>query len=198
MRHLARLLPASVLVLTPTLALAHPGFGPTAGFGHGFFHPLSGIDHLLVMVAVGVFAARKGGRALWILPTSFVALMAVGGALGMAGIGLPFVETAIALSVVALGAAVALGIDMPTAAAAALVGMFALFHGHVHATEMPETAAGLAYGAGFMAATAMLHLLGIGLGLGFGRARGRIAERAQQLGGGAMALVGLVLMAGAL
>jgi urease accessory protein len=198
MRRLAPFLPAFALALTPTLASAHPGVGSAAGFAHGLLHPLSGIDHLLVMIAVGVYAARLGGRALWIVPASFVAVMMLGGAIGMAGIGLPFVEIAIALSVVALGGAIALGLDMPAATAAALVGVFALFHGHAHGAEMPETVSGLAYGAGFVAATVALHLAGIGLGVGFGRTRGIVAARARQLGGGAMALVGLVLMAGAL
>jgi urease accessory protein len=198
MSRIAYLSAAAAVALMPSLAFAHTAVGPTTGFAPGFLHPLGGIDHMLVMIAVGIYAAQLGGRALWVVPTSFVALMIVGGALGMGGLGLPFVEIGIALSVVALGGAVALGIDMPTAAAAALVGVFALFHGHAHGTEMPETASGLAYGAGFVAATAMLHLAGIAVGLGFGRARGVIIKRAGQLGGGAMALVGLVLMAGAL
>lgn len=194
MRRLNRFLPALALAFAPGVALAHTGVGSTAGLAHGFVHPLSGIDHLLVMIAVGVFAAQLGGRALWAIPASFVAIMAIGGALGMAGVALPFVEIAIAVSVVVLGMAVALGIDMPTVAAMALVGAFAIFHGHVHGTEMPATVSGFGYGLGFVAATAALHALGIGLGL----AMTRTGVRLRQVSGAAMALVGLVLVAGAL
>jgi urease accessory protein len=148
------------------VAEAHTGVGSTIGFTHGFLHPLSGIDHMLAMVAVGLFAARLGGRALWLVPSTFVAMMAVGGILGINAIPVPFVEIGIALSVLVLGAAVALDFSLPTAAAMALVGVFAIFHGHAHGAEMPETASGLTYGIGFMLATALLHVVGIGLGLG--------------------------------
>ncbi len=139
------------------VAEAHTGVGSTIGFTHGFMHPLSGIDHMLAMVAVGLFAARLGGSALWLVPSAFVAMMAVGGFLGISGVELPFVEIGIAASVIVLGAAVALDFNLPTAAAMALVGFFALFHGHAHGAEMPETANGLTYGIGFMLATALLH-----------------------------------------
>jgi len=194
MRRLIRFIPALALAFAPGLALAHTGMGSTAGLAHGFVHPLSGIDHLLVMIAVGVFAAQRGGRALWAVPASFVVIMAIGGALGMAGVALPYVEIAIAASVVVLGVAVALRIDVPTLAATALVGAFAIFHGHAHGTEMPATVSGLGYGLGFVAATAALHAVGIGLGL----VMTRTGTRVRQVGGAAMALVGLVLVAGAL
>jgi urease accessory protein len=172
MSHAVRILSALSLAFAPGIALAHTG-GATAaaGFTHGLVHPLGGIDHLVVMVAVGVFAAQLGGRTLWAVPASFVALMAVGGALGVTGVGLPFVEVAIALSVVALVAAVVLRVRMPSVAAAALVGAFAIFHGHAHGTEMPETASGLSYGLGFVVATAALHAIGIGLVSAVRRAR---------------------------
>jgi urease accessory protein len=162
MSHAVRLLSALSLAFAPGVAFAHTGAGSAAGLAHGLAHPLGGIDHLIVMVAVGVYAAQLGGRALWAVPASFVTLMAGGGALGMTGVGLPFVEIAIALSVVALVAAVVLRVRMPTIAAAALVGAFAIFHGHAHGTEMPETISSLSYGLGFVVATAALHAIGIG------------------------------------
>jgi urease accessory protein len=165
---------AALLALAPTAAFAHPGHDGASLVG-GFMHPLSGIDHIIAMVAVGVLAARLGGRALWLVPASFVAAMAVAGLAASAGVGLPYVETGIAVSVVVLGAIVALGVAMPIAVAMGLVAFFAVFHGHAHGMEMPETMSGLAYGAGFVAATAMLHGIGIGLGLAIVRARPRAA-----------------------
>ena len=173
-----------------------PGSAATAGLTHGFAHPLGGIDHVLVMVAVGLFAAHLGRRALWLVPLSFISMMVIGGAFGMAGIGLPFVEIGIGLSVVVLGLAVACGFHLPTAAAMALVGLFAIFHGHAHGAEMPETASGLAYGAGFALATALLHATGIVIGLGLGRAGAAIGRRALQTAGSAMALAGIAILAG--
>lgn len=175
------------LALSPTVAFAHTGIGATSGFWHGVSHPISGLDHILAMVTVGLFAWQLGGRALWMVPAAFVGLMALGGALGMAGIGMPFVETGIALSVIVLGAAVALNPRAPVAAAAALVGFFALFHGHAHGAEMPEDAGGLAYALGFMLATALLHAAGIGAGFGLGR----LSARTPMLMRGAGALVSL-------
>src|SRR4051812_14841148 len=125
-------LAAALLVAAGTAAQAHTGVGSTAGLAHGFVHPLGGIDHLLVMVAVGLFAAHLGGRALWLVPLSFISMIVIGGAFGMAGIGPPFVEIGIGLSVVVLGVAVACGFHLPTTAAMALVGLFAIFHGHAH------------------------------------------------------------------
>jgi urease accessory protein len=155
---------AVLLALVPTVAFAHPGHdGP--GLVAGFLHPLGGVDHIIAMVAVGLLAARLGGRALWLVPASFVGTMAVAGLAAMAGLGLPFVETGIALSVVVLAAVAILGVAMPVAAAMGLVAFFAVFHGYAHGAEMPETASGFAYGAGFVAATALLHGVGIGIGL---------------------------------
>lgn len=181
--------------LLPTAALAHTGIGDTGGFAHGFWHPIGGLDHVLAMVAVGAFAARLGGRALWIVPTAFVAMMAVGGFMGMEGIQLPFVETGVALSVVVLGVAVALRWKLPVAAAGALVGLFAIFHGHAHGGEMPVDASGLTYATGFMLATALLHVVGIGLGLGVGKIGAR-SKLILQASGGAMALAGVALLSG--
>jgi urease accessory protein len=186
---------ALAAALLPTAALAHTGVGDTDGFAHGFWHPVGGFDHVLAMVAVGALAACLGGRALWIVPAAFVAMMAVGGFIGMEGIQLPFVETGIALSVVVLGLAVALRWKLPVAAASALVGLFAVFHGHAHGGEMPVDASGLTYATGFMLATALLHVAGIGLGLAVGQIGAR-SKLALQAGGGAMALAGVALLGG--
>lgn len=178
-------------------AEAHTGVGSTIGFTHGFLHPLSGIDHLLAMIAVGLFAARLGGRALWLVPCAFVGMMAVGGALGINGVEVPFVEIGIAASVLALGAAVALDFHIPTVAAMGLVGFFAIFHGHAHGAEMPETASGLTYGIGFILATALLHIVGIALGLGIAQLATRKGSSwIMRVAGAAMALAGVGLMTG--
>ncbi len=190
---------AALFALSPSLAFAHPGHGEAAGLVHGFLHPIGGLDHVLAMVAVGLFAAHLGGRALWAVPATFVALMAAGGALGMAGLVLPHVELGIAASVVALGAAVALRqVRWPLAAAMAMVGAFAVFHGFAHGAEMPESASGLAYAAGFMAATALLHAAGIGLGFAMERLAMERAPRLGQALGALVAIAGVGLLAGAL
>lgn len=196
-RHFARI-GAAALVLVPSAALAHPGHGETAGFFHGFEHPVGGLDHILAMVLVGILAWQVGGRALAAIPASFVLLMAIGGALGVAGIDVPFVEIGIALSILVFGLAIAFGIKAPTIAFAALVGLFAIFHGHAHGTEMPADAGGLAYGFGFMLATAFLHAAGIGLGFALariGEARGSLFVRTT---GGAAAALGLAILTGVL
>jgi urease accessory protein len=193
--NLTRIAAAAILVAIPGAALAHPGHD-AGGFAHGVMHPLGGLDHLLAMVAVGLYAALLGGRALWLVPATFVGVMALGGALGAAGYPLPHVETGIALSVIVLGLAVALRANLPTLAAMALAGLFAIFHGHAHGAEMPADAAAVSYAAGFMLATALLHGAGIAIGL----AAGRLAERgarAIRLAGGAVALAGVVILAGA-
>jgi urease accessory protein len=186
---------ATSMALIPTMASAHVGVGDSSGFAHGFFHPLSGIDHILAMVAVGMLAANLGGRALWAVPLSFVSMMAIGGALGVLAVAVPLVETGIGLSVVVLGAAVALGWKWPVAAVA-LVGFFAIFHGHAHGSEMPVAATGLVYGIGFMLATALLHAAGIGLGLGVARLGSRFAPRAIQASGAIMAIAGIGVLMG--
>jgi urease accessory protein len=185
----------AALLITST-AQAHTGVGDTNGFVHGFTHPISGVDHILAMLAVGLFAAHLGDRALWLVPLSFVSMMTVGGAFGMAGVDLPFVEIGIGLSVVVLGLAVAWGFHIPTAAAMALVGFFAIFHGHAHGAEMPESASGLAYGVGFVLATATLHAGGIGLGLSVGRMSEAYGNRILQITGSAMALAGIAISIG--
>ena len=189
---------ALAVALAPAIASAHTGIGATTGFLHGFWHPIGGIDHVLAMVAVGLFAAQLGGRALWAVPATFVAVMAAGGALGMAGLALPAVEVGIALSVLVLGLVVLAGRRWPLGLAMALVAVFAVFHGHAHGAEMPIDASGLSYGLGFMLATALLHLAGIGLGIGLGRLAATEGGRLTQASGAAIALAGVVLLAGAL
>jgi urease accessory protein len=191
-----KVLLALLVTLTPSLALAHVGVDETSGVAHGFMHPVSGFDHILAMVAVGLFAAHLGGRALWLVPLSFLAMMAFGGVLGMAGIGLAYVEIAIGLSVVVLGIIVAARVNPPAAIAMALVGFFAIFHGHAHGAEMPETASGLAYGVGFILATALLHAVGICVGILIGRAGQRYSRTISQIAGGAMALAGIAILGG--
>ncbi len=187
---------AAAIALMPGIALAHTGVGDTSGFSHGFVHPLTGIDHPIAMMMVGVFAWQLGGRALWLVPLTFVLVMAIGGAFGVAGVSIPFVETGIALSVIVLGAAVAFRLSMPVAIAVALVGLFAVFHGHAHGEEMPENAAGLAYGLGFMLATAALHLAGIGLGFLIGRIADERGPAVVRITGGVLAVAGLALLGG--
>lgn len=160
---------SAVLLLAAAMpAYAHVGVGTTSSFTAGFMHPLSGLDHMTVMVAVGLWAALKGGKAIWAWPAAFVGVMLAGAALGMAHVPVPFVEPGILASVVALGLLVALAIDLPVSAGVAIIGLFALFHGHAHGTEVPENAGGLEYMAGFAVATALLHAIGIAAGLGLG------------------------------
>lgn len=186
----------AILVLSPTLAFAHTGVGDTAGFFHGFDHPIGGIDHILAMVAVGVFAAVLGGRALWLVPLSFVAMMLVGFALGVGRLDLPFVELGIALSSVVIGGAAALGRPMPVAAAMALVGIFAVFHGHAHGAEMPAAIGSVTYALGFMTATALLHLAGITVTLGGTHLIGRYGKLAARLAGAGFAIGGVGVLVG--
>ena len=188
---------ATFATLLPTAAMAHTGVGAAGGFAHGFWHPTTGLDHVLAMVLVGVLAWQLGGRALWLVPATFVLVMAAGGVLAVAGVALPLVELGIALSVVVLGAAVALGIRAPVAVAMGIAGLFAIFHGHAHGAEMPGDASGLAYGVGFMIATTLLHLGGLGLGYLVGAAGARYALVVRSAGGLA-ALAGIAILTGAL
>ena len=180
--------------LAPTAALAHVGVGNSSGFMHGFMHPLRGLDHQLAMILVGVFAYQLGGRALWLVPLTFVSVMALGGFLGVAGIPVPFVEIGIALSVIVLGAVVAFGVKAPLAVAMGAVGLFAIFHGHAHGSEMPLDASGFEYGIGFMLATAALHSVGISFLIGVsGRTFGNNVYR---LAGGLASVAGVALLLG--
>lgn len=148
-----------ITVVIPGLAEAH-GQAGASGFISGLNHPVFGYDHLLAMVTVGLLSAQIGGRAVWTVPATFVSVMAIGGVLGMIGIRLPFVEYGIAVSVLALGSALFGARKLPVVVAMSFVGVFAIFHGHAHGTEMPHFAEPALYALGFSLATAGLHVLG--------------------------------------
>jgi urease accessory protein len=160
------LLPVAMLPFlahTPS-AFAHEQAGVAGGLLSGTLHPLTGTDHLIAIVAVGIWGAQLGTPAIWILPITFPIVMAFGGVLGVLHVPLPMQEPVIALSALALGTAVAIRLRLPFAAAAAVVGMFAVFHGYAHGIELPTAAAPLAYGIGFVVTTGLLHLCGIAIG----------------------------------
>ncbi|WP_114942847.1 HupE/UreJ family protein [Microvirga calopogonii] len=185
----------SVLIVTSvaaaTPALAHTGHDAVSGVLAGFAHPLTGLDHLLAMISVGLFAALLGGRALWAVPASFVGMMLVGGMMGLAGIEVPAVEIGLAVSVIILGAIVSLGWSWSVGAAMALVGVFAVFHGYAHGVEIPSEAGAALYSLGFTLASMMLH----GLGIAFGRiAAGQ--SQARRVAGVSVAVAGVVLLLG--
>jgi urease accessory protein len=183
------------VLMTATSASAHSGGAAGAGFATGFLHPLLGWDHVAAMVAVGLWGAFLGAPAIWVLPVAFPLVMALGGALGVAGVPLPGIETGIAASALVIGLAVALAARPPLWVAAVIVAAFAVFHGHAHGAEMPQAANPLAYAAGFVVATGLLHLAGIAFGLLAARPAGRIAVRAA---GGVIALGGIGFLTGAL
>jgi urease accessory protein len=183
-----------VLTLTAGAALAHEGTGVAGGLASGLMHPIVGPDHVAAMVAVGLWGALLGAPAIWALPVAFPLVMAVGGALGAAGAAVPGVETGIAASALVIGLMVALALRVPVWAAAVIVGLFAVFHGHAHGTEMPTAASPLAYAIGFVIATGLLHLGGIAVGLLTKWPHGRVAVRTC---GGLIALAGLGFLTGA-
>ncbi|MGE0061513.1 MAG: HupE/UreJ family protein [Xanthobacteraceae bacterium] len=191
MKHRISLTAAALATLfVPGTAMAHVGAGSTASFIAGFGHPYGGLDHIAVMIAVGLWAALKGGRALWLWPCVFVGVMLAGGLLGMAHVPVPFVEPAILASVVVLGLLVALAADLPVWLGAAIVGVFAVFHGHAHGSEVAETVGGIEYMAGFALATASLHAVGLGVALTLSSARLRPLV---QLAGAGCMLLGVAL-----
>lgn len=175
-------------MLLPDSASAHAETGTIGGFVSGFRHPLTGLDHIVAMVAVGLWGAYLGAPAMWMLPVVFPVVMAFGGALGVLGVPLPAVETGIALSGVILGLAVATKARPPLWIAAVIVGVFAIFHGHAHGTELPKSANAMTYAIGFVIATGLLHLSGIALGLLVRWPWGQVVVR---LGGAAIAVIGL-------
>jgi len=171
-------------------AFAHLNPAEHGSFMAGVSHPMFGADHIIVMVAVGLWAAMIGGKALWAVPAAFVGTMAVGFLLAIGGIELPFVEPVILASIVALGLLVAMAVRLPVAASAAVVGVFALFHGHAHGGELGGAGA-LQFGLGFLVATAALHGAGIGLGVTLGR-----NQTVARILGGVAALGGIAMMFG--
>lgn len=161
---LLRALAALLVALVPTPALAHQAGDVAGGLLAGLRHPFSGADHVLAMVAVGLWGAELGPPAIWLLPVTFPLVMAFGGALGVAGVPLPAPEVGIALSALTLGMMVATAAKPPLGVASALVAVFAVFHGHAHGVELPASTSPLAYSAGFVASTGGLHVIGIAIG----------------------------------
>ena len=175
-----------VVLLWPLAAWAHVESGQTGGFLSGLAHPVSGLDHVLAMVAVGLWGAQLGAPAIWVLPVVFPIMMAFGGLLGLMGIGLPGVELGIALSAVVLGALILGAIRLPLAAALLVVAFFGVFHGHAHGTEMSPGESAVLYSLGFVIATGLLHAVGIAIGLIHRWDAGRVALR----GAGSVVLAG--------
>ncbi|OQY74344.1 MAG: hypothetical protein B6D47_02755 [Rhodocyclaceae bacterium UTPRO2] len=190
-RSVARLALALVAAASPGLALAHPGHAEQASFLAGALHPLTGIDHLLAMLAVGLWAAQLRQRAALMLPALFPVAMVAGAALAFAGIALPAVEPVIALSVIVLGAAIVAGLQLPLAAGGAMIALFAVAHGYAHGAELPAGGNVAGYAAGFIGSTICLHLAGLFLGLADQRRRGGQLLR---IGGSAIAVSGLALL----
>jgi urease accessory protein len=185
---------AAALVF-PDAALAHVGGGELGGLVSGFFHPIGGLDHILAMLAVGLWGAQLGAPALWILPITFPLIMAVGGFLGLVGVPLPGVEIGIAASAVVLGAAVLTQFRPPLTIAMILVGIFAIFHGHAHGAELPAGESAILFSVGFVVATGLLHALGIVIGIACRWTSGRVLVRAA---GSAIALGGVGFLTGVL
>ena len=177
-RHSSRALFAGMFLVLASQAQAHTGQGVGGGFVSGFTHPIFGWDHVVAMVAVGMWGAFLGKPAIWILPIAFPTVMAFGGALGIAGIPVPAVETGIALSGIVLGLMVAFAVRAPLWVAAIIVGIFAIFHGHAHGAELPEAANPFSYAMGFVIGTGLLHLAGIGIGFLTALPKGEYVVRA--------------------
>ncbi len=184
---------ALVLLLFTGLASAHEGTGLVGGFSSGFMHPILGWDHVIAMVAVGLWGAFLGSPAIWILPVVFPLVMAFGGALGVMGVPVPAVETGIAVSAIVLGLMVAAAARPNIWVAAVVVGIFAIFHGHAHGTELPGAVNPIAYSLGFVIATGMLHLAGIAFGTLAQWPAGKMLVR---VGGGGIALAGVGFLTG--
>lgn len=181
---------AALIAAIPALALAHPGHEHTTSFMTGFMHPMGGLDHLLAMLAIGLWAASLGGRALWAVPAAFVGTMLIGGGLSVAGIQVPFIEQGIVLSVVLMGVLLVGAARFPVAVCAGIAALFAVFHGAAHGLEMPLNANGAEYALGFAAATALLHVVGIGFGSAIARFQAPIVTRVT---GSLIAIAGLFL-----
>lgn len=189
-RFAARAAPV-LTILWAQAALAHVGRAEAGGLLTGLLHPLSGADHVLAMIAVGLWGAQLGPPAVWLLPVTFPMVMAFGGTLGLMGVKLPGIEVGIALSAIGLGAAVLFEARPKLWIAAVLVGFFAIFHGHAHGTELPADADGVLYSIGFVIATGLLHATGIGIGLIHRWPAGRSALR---WAGAVVALAGLAFL----
>lgn len=180
-------------LVAPETVLAHTGEGIADGLMSGFVHPLAGLDHVAAMVAVGILGAFLGRPAIWILPVVFPLVMAFGGVLGLLGIPIPYIEVGIAASSLVLGSMILFELKPPLWITAVIVAAFAIFHGHAHGTELPKAANALAYSAGFVVSTGLLHLAGIGFGELIRWPIGKIIARAA---GGIIALVGIGFLTG--
>jgi urease accessory protein len=189
--HLKALIPLGLLALLPNVASAHILPGTAHGFQDGLAHPWTGWDHLLAMFAIGLWAAQHRGRAVWLIPLSFVAVMIGGGIAGVAGVYMPGTELVIAASVLVLGGLIATRTRLTPGWGMAVAGLFALFHGYAHGHEMPAAASAVWFSAGFVASTLALHGLGIAAGLGL-----RERPRAVRLAGAAIAVCAVCLIAG--
>lgn len=188
--HLTLAMFAAALLATP--AFAHTGEG-VGGLASGFLHPIGGPDHVVAMIAVGLWGGILGAPAIWQLPIVFPVIMALAGAVGVVGIPLPGVEVGIAVSGIVLGLMVLFMVRPPIAVAAGIVGIFAIFHGHAHGAELPESANPFAYALGFVVATGLLHLIGIAFGQLMHRPAGLVAVRAA---GAAIAVAGAAFLTG--
>ena len=181
----------AIAISLPAIAQAHVGHGEAIGFMHGLEHPIGGLDHILAMVAVGLWAAQLGGHAVWSVPLTFVGVMALGGVLGITGITIPFVEQGIIASDLLLGGLVLMATRLPLVASISIVGLLAIFHGYAHGAEMPKEAIALQYAAGFMVATAALHLSGVGVAILMNKL---FQDRLVRLAGGGIILGGIYVL----
>lgn len=188
---MTRAAPVLLSLVWPAVAVAHTGGGDAVGFVRGFEHPISGLDHVVAMIAVGLWGAQLGPPAVWLLPVTFPLVMAVGGTLGLVGVKIPGIEIGIALSAIGLGAAVLFEARPKLAIAAVLVGFFAIFHGHAHGTELPANANAVLYSIGFVIATGLLHAAGIAIGLIHRWPAGKTALR---VSGAVIAMAGLTFL----
>lgn len=198
-KNAARAATFAITLLAVGSALAHPDhpeamMSSTMSFGSGFSHPFSGIDHLLAMLAVGLWAAQNKRSALWVLPLAFPLMMVAGALLAIGGVQIPAIETGIAASVAVLGLLIAFAIKMPLWASTVIVSVFALFHGYAHGTELPHGSSAALYGAGFILATAILHATGLLIGLFAGK---QMADKVVRIGGVGIAAVGTYLLTAA-
>jgi urease accessory protein len=184
------LVAAIVVILGPRSAFAHTGIGPAHDLLHGLAHPLTGLDHLIAMFAVGLWAAQRSGRAIWFVPLTFVLAMTLGATLGMSRVSIPYVEPALAISVLMLGVFVAAAVRLPLSISAVIVGLFAIAHGYAHGAEIPASASGFFYALGFAAATVLLHAAGISFGLLMQRLH---ASQLVRLAGIAITVCGMLL-----
>lgn len=181
----------TLAVLLPEVAHAHVNAGETVGFWHGLQHPIGGLDHILAMLAVGLWAAQIGGSATYLVPLTFVSVMALGGILGIGGVTVPFVEQGIIASDLILGGLVLLATRLPLKASMGIVGVLAIFHGYAHGAEMPQEASAILYATGFILSTAILHLSGMGTAI---LIKNLLQEKMVRIAGGGILLGGMYVL----